>query len=240
MFLVAPLCLAQSTPAHVTETNAVSWWVYSGDHRISGPWGIFTEVQARRANFLAIWQQLQFRDAATYRFSPHLQVAAGYVWTRTGQYGEFPAARPSVEHRAYQQLTVKQEFKHGDLEHRYRVEERWLQNFTTGDAYFWRQQDRFRYQLKGTLPLSLADPQSTRWYVLGAGELFVHFGPNHGSNSFDQTRAFTGLGYRVTKNNKFEVMYQHQYIAQRNGRIFESNHGLRVQWSSSTPLRKKG
>jgi hypothetical protein len=232
-------CHGQATPAHITETNATSWWIYSGDHRIAGPWGIFTEVQVRRADFLDIWQQLQFRDAATYRFSPHIQVAAGYVWTRTGRYGEFPAAQPSLEHRIYEQLVVKQEFQHGDLEHRYRVEERWLQNYTSNTAYFWRQQDRFRYQLKGSIPLPISDPRNARWYLFGAGEVFLHFGPNHGSNSFDQTRAFGGVGYKLSSTNKLEVAYQNQYIAQRNGRIFESNHGLRLQFSSSAPFHKK-
>jgi hypothetical protein len=94
------MCHGQTTAGHITETNETSWWIYSGDHRIAGPWGIFTETQIRRAEFLAIWQQLQFRNAATYRFSPRVQVAAGYVWTRTGRYGDFrqPSQASSIEY----------------------------------------------------------------------------------------------------------------------------------------------
>jgi hypothetical protein len=234
--MFATLSLAQSPTSRITETNATSWWIYSGDHSISGHWGVFTEVQARRANFLAIWQQLQFRDAATYRISPHIQVAGGYVWTRTGRYGEFLPTKPSLEHRIYEQLSLKQEFSHGDIEHRYRVEQRWLQNFTTNDNFFWRYQNRFRYQLKGSVPISTADARDRQWHVFGAGELFVHFGPNHGPTAFDQTRAFGGIGYKLSKHNKIEFAYQHQFISQRNGRINESNHGLRVQFSSNAKL----
>jgi hypothetical protein len=236
ILLVAALSLTPLSAQHITETNATSWWIYSGDHPLHGPWGVFTEVQARRANFLSIWQQLQIRDAATYRFSPQLQVAAGYVWTRTGRYGEFPAAEPSLEHRAYEQLSVKQEFKNGELEHRYRVEQRWLQNFTTPESYTWRYQDRFRYQLKGTLPISKPDDHGHQWYLVGAGELFLHFGPNHGPNTFDQTRAIGGIGYRLSRTNRIDLEYQHQYIAVRNGHIYESNQGLRVQFSSTARL----
>jgi uncharacterized protein DUF2490 len=232
--MFATLSFGQSP--RFAETNATSWWIYSGDHPISGHWGVFTEVQARRADFLAIWQQLQFRDAATYRISPHIQLAGGYVWTRTGRYGVFSAAKPSLEHRIYEQLVLKQEFSHGDLEHRYRVEQRWLQNFTTGDNFFWRYQNRFRYQLKGSLPISAADTHGRQWLVFGAGELFVHFGPNHGPTAFDQTRAFGGIGYKLSKHDKIEFAYQHQFISQRNGLINESNHGLRVQFSSNAKL----
>jgi hypothetical protein len=239
VLLASSLCNAQSSGPRVVETNATSWWVYTGDHPISKHWGVFTEIQARRADFLNIWQQLQIRDAATYRFSPHVQVATGYVWTRTGRYGEFPAPQPYLEHRVYEQLAVKQEFKHGDLEHRYRVEQRWLQNFTTGDSYFWRYQNRFRYQLKGTVPVTKAGDRGQQWILLGAGEIFLHFGPNHGPNAFDQTRAFGGFGYRLSKENRIEFTYQHQYIAERNGRIYESNHGLRVQFSSTAPLFRR-
>lgn len=234
--MIPMFCAGQSPTQHFTETNATSWWIYTGDHPITGPWGVFTEIQARRANFLAIWQQLQFRDAATYRLSPHVQLAAGYVWTRTGRYGDFPASRASLEHRAYEQLAVKQEFSHGEIEHRTRVEQRWFQNFTTGDSYMWRYQNRVRYQMKGALPISRAGDHGQQWHLLAAGEVFLHFGPNHGPNAFDQTRAYGGIGYRLSKVNKIELAYQHQYIVQRNGRINESNHGLRVQFSSSAKL----
>ena len=58
IFLGVPFCAGQSPAQHITDTNAVSWWIYTGDHTISDHWGVFTEIQARRAHFLAIWQQL--------------------------------------------------------------------------------------------------------------------------------------------------------------------------------------
>ncbi len=57
----ARFCAGQSPNQHIVDTNATSWWIYTGDHPIAGNWGIFTEIQARRANLLAIWQELVIR-----------------------------------------------------------------------------------------------------------------------------------------------------------------------------------
>ena len=225
----------QNTP-RIRDSNLNSWWVYAGDHPIGdGPWGVFSEVQVRRSNFASSWQQLQFRDAVTYRFSPNIQVAAGYVFTRTARYGDFPAAQPVIEHRVYEQLLIKQPFQRFDIEHRYRVEQRFLETIASPSNYF-RYQNRFRYQLKATLPITKSDAHGRQWYLFAGDEIFLNFGPNFGPSVFDQNRAIAGVGYKVTKNNKVEVGYLNQLLEQRNGRIEESNHTLRVQWSSSTAL----
>jgi hypothetical protein len=151
---------------------------------------VFAEIQVRRSDFTAIEQQTQLRDAITYRVSPDVQILAGYVWTHNGQYGDFPAARTYLEHRAYQQASVKQHLRRFEVEHRLRDEQRWIQ-----DSTFWRYQNRFRYQFKANLPLR--DP----WFLFGGDEVLIHYGPNHGSTVFDQNRSFAGVGYRFTPRN---------------------------------------
>jgi Protein of unknown function (DUF2490) len=236
--------MAQTPPQRIRDVNANSWWVYAGDHPIGkGPWGVYSEVQIRRSNFASTWQQLQFRDALTYRFSPNVQVAAGYVWTRTARYGDFPTTRPLLDHRTYEQLIVKHSpatLRTGalDLEHRYRVEQRLIETIASGGNYL-RYQNRFRYQMKAVLPITKADAHGRQWSLFAGDEILIHFGPNHGPSPLDQNRAFAGVGYKFTKNNKLEVGYLNQFILQRNGRIEESNHTMRVQWSSSTPVFRR-
>lgn len=231
-------CLAQNSMDRVRDTNANTWWVYAGDHQVKGPWSIYSEVQVRRSNFLNIWQQFQTRDAVAYRFSPRAQVAIGYVFTYTGRYGDFPVAHPFNEHRTYQQISLRHELKRAGFEHRYRTEQRWIQNYTDTNNYFWRYQNRFRYQLKATLPITTANAEGRQWYLFAGDELFLPYGPNHGTNSFDQNRAFGGVGYRFTRNNVLEVGYQNQFIIQRNNRIEENDHTLRVMWTSTAALSK--
>ena len=225
------LAQGQTSP-RIRDVNANMWWIYVGDHPFKGKWGLHSEVNARRANFGASWQQLLLREAVTYRFSKNVQVAAGYGSIRNARYGDFPIAEPNFEHRVWEQVTLKHELKRLELEHRYRLEQRFIQSALPGNGYFWRYQDRFRYQMRAAFPVS------KNWYVLGADELFIHFGPNHGSSPFDQNRAIAGVGSRITPTNRLEFHYLNQFVLQRNGRIEESNHTFRVQWSSSTPLAR--
>ena len=231
-------CQAQRAGGRILDTNVNSWFVYAGDHQIKGPWGVYSEMQVRRSDIVAIWQQFQVRDAVTYRFSPRVQAAVGYVFTNTLPYGDFPAARSFTEQRTYQQIALKHGVGALELEHRFRTEQRWIQNFTGATDYFWRYQNRVRYQARVVLPITKTDSAGHQWYLFGGNEILVQYGPNRGPNRFDQTRPFAGVGYKLTRNNKVEVGYLNQYIIQRNDRIIESDHTFRVQWSSSTPLGK--
>lgn len=218
----------------IRDVNANSWWVYTGDHQIAGPWSILAEIQVRRSDFAAIEQQYQSRDALAYRFSPSVQVAAGYVYTHTGRYGDFPFARAFGEHRTFQQIAFKQTLKRLEMEHRYRAEQRWLQNYIgSTDAYFWRYQNRARYQIKASFPVRGA------WYAFGGDEIFVPYGANFGASAFDQNRAFVGIGYKISDKNRLEVSYLNQFLIQRNGLIEESDHTFRVQFLSSVLLFRK-
>ncbi len=223
---------AQTTGARIRDTNVNSWWVYQGDHKFGQTdFGAFVQVQVRRANAGASWQQMQFLQGATYQLSPKIQISAGYVWTRTARYGDRPAARPLLEHRTYQQLLIKHTARKLTLDHRFRVEQRFLETTAAGLDYF-RYQNRVRYQLRFAIPVSRGE----KWYAYGGSEVMFHFGPNHGPDALDQHRPFGGLGYKLTDHNKLETGYLLQHLLQRNGQVTEFNHTLRLQWSSTLPL----
>ncbi len=223
-------CFAQTTGSRVRDTNVNSWWVYQGDHSLGKTdFGVFVQVQARRANAGATWQQMQFLQGLTYQLSPKVQVSAGYVWTRTARYGDRPAPRPLLEHRTYQQLLIKHTANKLTLDHRFRLEQRFLET-TAGNLNYFRYQNRIRYQLR------LAIPVTQKWYAYGGSEVMFHFGPNHGPDALDQHRPFGGIGYKLSEHNKLETGYLLQHLLQRNGQISEFNHTLRLQWSSTLPL----
>ena len=229
----APLAHGQQ---HIRDTNAHSWWVYAGDHPLKGPWALYEEVQVRRSDFASITQQFQSRNAITYTLNPNVRLTTGYVWTYSGRYGDFPAARSFGEHRVYQQIAIKQSIPRLAMEHRYRVEQRFIQAFTpSGDDSFWRYQNRFRYQFRADTPLG----RGQKWYLFGGDEILIGFGVNHGPSMFDQNRSFFGVGHSLTPRNKLEVGYLNQFLLQRNGIIDESNHTFRVQFSSSVPLFRR-
>ncbi|MEQ1886700.1 MAG: DUF2490 domain-containing protein [Bryobacteraceae bacterium] len=229
------LATAQTTQ-RIRDVNSNSWLVYAGDHPIgNGRWGVYIESQVRRSDFASIWQQMQTRDAVTYRFSPSIQIAAGYVYTRTARYGDFPVVKAFGEHRPYEQLTLRHAAGKLAFEHRYRVEQRFIAT-PNGDSSYYRYQNRFRYQFRTAYPIGPAKAWGQPWYLFAGDELHIAFGPNHGPSPFDQNRAFVGVGYKVNPFHAVEVSYLNQFLVQRNGRIEESNHTFRVQWSSTVRL----
>jgi len=227
--------LAQSAEAQtprVRDTNGHSWWVYYGDHPVKkSKFGVLAEVQIRRTKFADAWQQLLLRGGTTYRVTPRVQLGGGYGFIRTGRYGGYPFDRAFNEHRIFEQATFRHDAGRLELEHRYRVEQRWLQAFAGGKSY-WRYQDRFRYQLRGAVNVTKANAQGQQWYLFGGDELFLNFGPNYGASPFDQNRAYFGVGRKLSPSNRLEVSYLNQFLVQRTGLVEESNHTFRVQLTS--------
>jgi hypothetical protein len=230
-FVWSVLCSAQ-TLEHIRDPNAHAWFVYTGDHALKGRWALYADLQLRRAEFGLATQQVLLRNGLTYTLTPNVRLTSGYAWIYTGRYGDFPVARAFGEHRAYQQVSIRHPLPHVIFEHRYRLEQRWLQDFSRGLSHFWRYQNRFRYQIKADVPIR----KSEKWYVFGGDELLLGFGVNKGAGMFDQNRAFAGIGYFFSPKNKVEVGYMNQFLQQRNGIIDESNHTMRVVFYSSVPL----
>lgn len=228
--------LAQPAGAPIVDHNLNTWFSYAGDHPIAGGWSAISEAEIRRSDFLRTSQQLIFREAVGYRFSPHVQVAAGYFWTRNARYGARPANNAFLEHRSFEQLSIHHSTLRLDLDHRFRVEQRWFQDFSHGEPYFWRYQDRARYQFKATLPISHPDPNGRQWHLYAGDEIFIHFGPNHGAHALNQNRIQGGVGYRLSRDNRVEIGYLHQYLLQQNGLVNEANHTLRFQLISSARI----
>ncbi len=230
--------LIQAQPAsRVQDHNGNAWFMYFGDHKVSGKWDVHLEGQWRRAEMGASGQQLLLRPAVNYNASRNVMLTAGYAYVRTYQYGDFPAAEAFPEHRIYQQALVRQTLGRARLQHRYRLEQRWIGVVNrpegTPQVAHWRTQDRFRYMLRGDVPLK------GRWSVGAYNELFVNFGRNLGPNVFDQNRAYAALGYNTGKLGRVEVGYMNQIVAQRNGRVFEFNHTVQVAFISTMPFRKR-
>ncbi|MGH9628401.1 MAG: DUF2490 domain-containing protein, partial [Bryobacteraceae bacterium] len=100
----------------------------------------------------------------------------------------------------------------------------------------WRYQNRFRYQVKASIPLRGRTIEKSQWYIPVSNEILLNFGPNHGASAFDQNRAFLGAGYHLGEAGRIEAGYMNQLLAQRNGRVLEYNHTVVVSFSSSFPL----
>jgi hypothetical protein len=225
----------------VLDANFHGWFMYFGDHPVrSSRWGVHLEGQWRRHDVAARWQQLLLRPGVNYTLNPNVMLTAGYGFIATHRYGEFPVAAPFPEHRLFQQAQVTHAVGRLGLLHRYRLEQRFLGEVGVLDSgerrlERWRHENRFRYMLRGTVPLRGTSIEPRSWYVALYNELFVNFGRNVAANVFDQNRAYAALGYRFG-TERVEAGYMNQLVQQRNGRVFEVNHTLQVAVYSVLPF----
>jgi hypothetical protein len=233
--------LAQETPRQSTHNNN-GWYMYFGDHALKGKWRLHLEGQWRRHELGAKWQQLLLRPGVNYELNPNVMLTGGYAYIDTQRYGAFPVRYPFQEHRLFQQLILRHKAGAVDFQHRYRMEQRWLEEFRDLPGGFverqrWRYQNRFRYFVKASIPLSrnAASP----WYLGLYDEVFVGFAPNAGASLFDQNRAYAAIGYKLNRTTRVEAGYLQQTLAQRNGRIIEYNHTLALSIFSSFPFQRR-
>ncbi len=217
--LAASLEAVLAQNARTADNNFNGWYIYSGDHPVKGKFGVHLEGQLRRNNLITRGQQWQVRPALNYHVKPGIMVSSGYAFTATYRYGGLPADYPFNEHRLYQQLSVKKKISKSTVENRFRLEQRWLERKNGGETS-WKYQDRFRYFIKGSIPIK------GKWYLASYNEIFINGRRATGAKLFDQNRAYAALGATLNKTTRVEVGYMQQTLSRFNGRAFEYNHTL--------------
>jgi hypothetical protein len=215
--------------------------MYFGDHAVSGgPWGVHLEGQWRRHDAGARWQQLLLRPGVNYQVNENLMLTAGYAFVDTFRYGEFPIAQRFPEHRIFQQAALKHPVGRVGLQHRYRLEQRFLGEVSVDGnvrrVNRWRHENRFRYMVRAVVPLRGPTSAKGGWYLALYDEFFLNFGANVAANIFDQNRAYAAVGYGLRGDTRLEFGYMNQIAQQRNGRIFELNHTLQLAVFSTFPF----
>lgn len=239
--LLLLICMFQSWAAialaqgRVSTTNYNAWYSYFGDHPVSKRWEVHLEGQWRRHDLGPKWQQLLLRPGVNFELNPNVILTAGYGFVDTFQYGDYPVPYRFPEHRLFQQALLKHKVGKLDLQHRYRLEQRFfgVRSDSAIDIIDdSRHENRFRHLTRVNIPLT----QDKKYYIATFDEFFINFGKNVAANIFDQNRAYVAMGLPVARGTKIEIGYMLQIIQQRNGRVFEYNHTLQVNLFSNIPF----
>ena len=227
-------------------TNNIGWYCYFGDHKIAGKWGLHTEYQWRRTNFITTWQQSLARIGINYEVHPQIILTLGYGQIETFSYGDQPISRVDnqgnaqsfPEHRIYQDAVLKNPIGIMEISHRFRLEERWLGNFYNSNGERipdqWKYLTRFRYRLRLAMPLKGNTIDANEFYLHGYDEIFIGAGFNVSNNIFDQNRINAGIGYKANSSMKIELGYFNQIVQKprldpiTKLAVFEYNQGFLV------------
>ena len=206
--------------------------------KLSDKFGIHTEYQFRRDNYISNWQQSLLRVGLNYNLTPRVLIRAGYAWIETFAYGEIPLnslGRDYTEHRAFEMIQLFQKEGIVDISHRFMLEQRFVGKYSSSsvmkeDEYPFL--NRMRYMIRLQIPLKGKEIKDKTPYLATYDEVLIGFGKNVNANVFDQNRIGVLLGYRFNKKIRIEAGYLNQYLQygrQINGKnIFQNNNGFLI------------
>ncbi|MFK7784338.1 MAG: DUF2490 domain-containing protein [Crocinitomicaceae bacterium] len=205
IFATLALCVF-STLAFSQSSDLGNWWIYFGNKKINSKFNWHHEVQYRNYNVIGDLEQLLLRTGIGYNLTEkNNNLLVGYGFIRSENY--FPLVDEKFvinEHRVYQQFITKQSFGRVKVQHRYRLEERWVE-----DQDF---KMRFRYFLALNVALNNNDMVDNTFYLSAYNELFI----NHQNNLFDRNRLYGGVGYKLNSLVRFELGYMNQFFGSAN------------------------
>ncbi len=177
-----------------------NWLMYFGTNRITDKWSIHSELQYRNHTFAPInVEQLLIRTGANYHIKKNALVTLGYGYIGSYDYKSDPRPPESKEHRIFQQLILKNKLSRLVFEHRYRLEQRWVnKDFRS----------RVRYRLMAFIPLNKKEIVKGTVFIGLYDEIFL----NTKQTFFDRNRLYGALGYQINKNMQLQVGYLNQRV----------------------------
>lgn len=215
-----------------TVAQSIQWLAFTSHLKVSNNLQILLDGQFRQVRSIDP-MQYQLRTGLDIKVNDHFSfVPVGYAYTWNYQYGKQPAAFVNNEHRTWQQAMYKHNIGIVHLEHRLRLEQRFLQHRTAGAASDDRYsvfQQRLRYRLQARIPLNGRTIDSGTYYAIVYDELFKSWGENITYDSPDQNRVFAGIGYQFEKNFSVNIGGIYQLLIKKNGAQQENNFGVLLQ-----------
>ncbi len=234
----------------VTDRNSHLWISHLGDHKFTERWGFHTEAHVRQAELGAMPQQLLLRPAINFHLNPELMFSVGYSYYSNYEYGAWPIKVGSWEHQAYQQMQFSARVGKVALQHRFRMEERFIaalkadpqsESGYSFDRYIY--QSRFRIRLMATLPLGAHEKvEAKTWFLSAYDELFLNFGDNARLDLMNQNRISGLVGYQFNKRCNVQVGYLLQTLqrpgAANGADLVEMNSTLHMVLTYNHDFRK--
>ena len=183
------------------EDKVGNWLMYFGTNRISDNFSIHAEIQFRNYTITPNnVEQLLLRVGLNYHFSEKAIATAGYAYIPSYVYESEQNSQEFEEHRIWQQFILTNKVGRIKFEHRYRVEQRWV-----NQDY----KNRLRYRLMLFVPLNKPVIEKGTLFLGFYDEIFI----NIKESFFDRNRLYGALGYQINKDISIQTGILHQQLS---------------------------
>ena len=181
ILLVGGLQSAIGQNNRIHTNNEIGWYNFFGTFKISEKFGIHTEYQWRRNEYITEWQQSLLRVGINYNLNSRVQFRVGYGWIETYPYGEIPIngmGRDFTEHRIFEMVQLGHKEGIVDFSHRFMLEQRFVGRYsslaeTTEDEF--PLLNRIRYMIRVQVPLKGNEIKDKTPYLAFYDEIFIGF-----------------------------------------------------------------
>jgi hypothetical protein len=204
--------------AAIAQTTFNGWVAVNNTFKVNKKFSIHLDVQARSTNQLDHLNTFIFRPGLNWHFRKNMIATVGYGFV---SHRRTPGgvAGYSPEHRIWQQLIINHHAAFVAIQHRFRLEQRFIGNFGVVNGEFEkggnRFANRFRYFARSIIPFNGSKPFARGVFGAVQNEVFLNLGNKTGVNGkfFDQNRLYLALGYRLSPKFDLETGYLNQYVA---------------------------
>lgn len=174
-----------------------SWTILNFQYVFTPKWGTWMELQSRELNPFYNINYYETKGGFFYNLDNNFQLLAGtgYYATHGEKFSDGPEKK---EFRVWQQVIFNQYYSRVKFEHRFRIEERWINKEFN---------NRFRYRITVAIPLNNKKIIPKTAFLIGFNEIFLTTKPPH----FLRNRAYIGIGYQFNKVLTAQVGWLNQY-----------------------------
>lgn len=228
--------IAQPAGREIVD-QSLEWFSLTSSIELSNKLSLMVEGQFRYAREFEP-MQYQARTALEVKLGDHfVLVPLAYVYTWNYLYGRQPASFANNEHRIWQQLSYKHSWGKILLDHRLRLEQRFIQRRTTDQEDnviyhgYDNRQVRMRYRFMARMPLNNAEIVPGTWFLGVYDEAFISWGKSVTFHEPDQNRIFAGAGYQFDERLSVLPGFLYQMMIKDNGLKQENNLGVQVMFT---------
>lgn len=180
-FFIGLLVLCTKGLTQSKNTNG-SWTTLNGKINGNDKWSGYVEFQLRSLSLYDRFYYYELKGGATYSFNKDFSFTLGTGLYSTFNEGpEFDGYTKQTEVRVWEQFIMKQKLSIIEIEHRYRIEQRFTEKYA----------NRFRYRLNASVPLNNIKMEPQTVYAAVYNELFFTDKLPH----FSRNRFHAGAGY---------------------------------------------
>ncbi len=175
-----------------------SWLVTNLQYEFTPKWIGYFEVQTRSHAMLNHFFYYEFKGGMNYQINKNFVAFVGFGNYGTYDWENIRGAKTIDELRLWEQFVINQPLNRLKFEHRYRIEQRWLNR---------KFQNRFRYRLNLIVPINREKIEAKTVFASAFNEIFVTDTPPY----FMRNRVYVGLGYQFNDFITFQAGWLNQF-----------------------------